>query len=363
MIRLTRNIEHDLKTNQSFAVIVVDKNESQLSDFEAVCTSNNNETMQLTTKYGKINIQNIDGLFSTGEVLLIFSEVSKCQRFYRPEATINTILLTEECDQLCIMCSQPPKNKRYDHFDLYFEAIKLLPLNARLGISGGEPTLLKKNLFKFLEKVYLHRNDINFHILSNCQHFEKDDIKLLSKISHKILWGIPLYSHIPDTHDSIVGKKGSYNNVLKNFNYLVQSGSRVELRTVLMKQNYNDLPQLADLISTHLNWIEVWAIMQLENYGYAKMNWDKIFYDNSINFEKIGFAINTLTAKRLNVSLYNFPLCTVPDFYRQFTTRSISDWKQKYLDDCNGCIEKQYCSGFFEWYNIDKGFSKIGLAT
>ena len=32
MIRLTRNIEHDLKTNQSFAVIVVDKNESQLND-------------------------------------------------------------------------------------------------------------------------------------------------------------------------------------------------------------------------------------------------------------------------------------------------------------------------------------------
>ena len=42
----------------------------------------------------------------------------------------------------------------YDHFDLYFEGIKLLPKNALLGISGGEPTLLKKNLFIFLEKVF-----------------------------------------------------------------------------------------------------------------------------------------------------------------------------------------------------------------
>ena len=59
----------------------------------------------------------------------------------------------------------------------------------------------------------------------------------------------------------------------------------------------------------------------------------------------------TLFLQRMNVSLYNFPLCTIPDFYRKYAVRSISDWKQKYLDECTGCVEKDYCGGFFEWYN------------
>ena len=361
MIRLTRNIEHNITTKNSFAVVIVNNKVTKLKDSEAKCVTLNKDIIELTTNKGQIKINNIDGLFSEGEILLIFPEVSKCQRFFRPDATINTILLTEECDQLCIMCSQPPKNKRYDHFDLYLKGVLLLPKNARLGISGGEPTLLKNNLFDFLEKVYLLRDDITFNILSNCQHFDKNDIKILSKISHKILWGIPLYSNIPEKHDAIVGKKGSFNNVIRNFNHLVESGSRVELRTVLMKQNYPDLPNLAHFITTHLNWIEVWAIMQLENYGYAKMNWDKIFYDNSLDFEKIGFALNTIEAKKMRVSLYNFPLCTVPDVFRKFSVRSISDWKQKYIEDCDGCSKKSDCAGFFEWYNYDKGFKHIGM--
>ena len=360
MIRLTRTIEHELTVKESFVVKIVNKNFELLEENEAI-SKNNGNFIEVITKYGKFKFENIDEPLSIDEVLIIFTEVNKCQRFFRPSATINTILLTEECDQLCIMCSQPPKNKRYDHFDLFYEAAMLIPFNSTLGISGGEPTLLKKNLFKFLNRVIAMRNDIRFHILSNCQHIENEDIKILAKLSKNILWGIPVYSHIPQTHDTIVGKKGSFVRVMESFNYFIQTGSRVELRTVLLQQNYEDLPKLSEFITTHLNWIEFWAIMQLENFGYAKMNWDRIFFDNSKSFENLGYAINTISAKRMNVSLYNFPLCTIPDFYRKYAVRSISDWKQKYLDECTGCVEKDYCGGFFEWYNKEKGYNKIGL--
>ena len=39
-----------------------------------------------------------------------------------------------------------------------------------------------------------------------------------------IVWGIPLYSHIKDTHDDIVGKHGSYNNVSTCFAVVPRGG-------------------------------------------------------------------------------------------------------------------------------------------
>ena len=261
MIRLTRTIEHNLRIKKSFVVKIVNKDLKLINENEAIF-EDKDKVILVKTKFGNFTFENIDQTLAEDEVLIIFTDANKCQRFFRPAASINTILLTEECDQLCIMCSQPPKNKRYDHFELFYEASLLVPINSTIGISGGEPTLLKNNLFKFLEKVIKSRSDIRFHILSNCQHFLEKDIKYLSKLSKNILWGIPLYSHLPDKHDQIVGKKGAFYKVLENFNYLIQSGSRVELRTVLMRQNYPDLPKLSEFITTHLNWIEFWAILE-----------------------------------------------------------------------------------------------------
>ena len=28
------------------------------------------------------------------------------------------------------------------------------------------------------------------------------------------------------------------------------------------------------------------------------------------------------------------------------------------MEECNNCIEKEFCGGFFEWYNIEKGYKK-----
>ena len=100
-------------------------------------------------------------------------------------------------------------------------------------------------------------------------------------------------------------KKNAFNNLINNFNYLLLASSRIELRTVLLNQNSKDLPNLAELIITHLSWVEVWAIMQLENIGYAKMNWPEIFCDTSKNFLNVARAIEIIRSRNLNISLYN----------------------------------------------------------
>jgi hypothetical protein len=60
---------------------------------------------------------------------------------------------------------------------------------------------------------------------------------------------------------------GAYDQLLKNLALMARAGCRIELRTVLMHPNAERLPELASFIAAMLPFIDVWAIMQMENIG------------------------------------------------------------------------------------------------
>jgi len=361
MIRLTIDAKYSFEIKKSFAAKIVDiknYNSKEISNVSII--KNEKKLKKLISYFGEIVITDESADFEIDEVLLFYKDAKKIRRFFRPRANANAILLTEQCDQRCIMCSQPPKNKRYDDFPLFNEAILLCPKNAVLTITGGEPTLLIEDLLNFLIFANEKRPDIFFHILSNGQHFTKEHLNQLSIISESVLWGIPLYSHDSKEHDNIVSKDGAYERLFISFDLLLQAGSRVELRTVLMRQNIKSLVKLAELINHQLPWIEIWALMQMEYIGYAKMNWHKIFYDNSEDFSFLQNSIIYSLSNRINLYLYNFPLCTVPKKFRSIAKPSISDWKKKFIDKCEGCKKTNICAGFFEWHKNEIGYKNIG---
>lgn len=359
MIKLSSKINHNFKDLKPFATRVNLNLDNRTSNQDSFIKKDENKII-IETSRGTAEILDNTLNIEDKEIILFYPKVETLKRFYRPSANSNSLLLTELCDQRCIMCSQPPKNKSYDDFSLYKEAIFLMPDNAHLGITGGEPTLFKEPLFNFLKQIIKKKNEFTFHILTNAQHFLKEDINNLFLLSKNVTWGIPLYSHESKAHDDIVSKDGAFHRLFESFNYLLSSGSQVELRTVLMKQNVDHLTGLSNLISTKLSWIRVWAIMQLENIGYARMNWKKIFFDNSEDFSEIEKSISILQSNNINLSLYNFPFCTVPKDFRKYAKNSISDWKNKYLDECNNCKKQKDCCGFFEWHKNDIGYKNIG---
>lgn len=296
---------------------------------------------------------------SIGEILLIFPQASLAHRFFRPSEKSNTILITERCDQYCQMCSQPPKSKDYLHWELYEKAIELFPINAVVGISGGEPTLYKNELFNFITKIQVSRPDIEFHVLTNAQHFDLEDVNNLSRLKENIVWGIPIYAASAETHDKIVGKVGAYERLFESFSCLLESEARVELRTVVLKDNTSQMPKLAKYIGRYFQWVEAWSIMQLERIGFAKIDWELKFEDTSLFFDLIEDALMISKACGINVQLFNFPTCTVPKGYQKLCVDSISDWKKRYLVACDSCSAKTTCCGFFEWYSEADGFKKI----
>ncbi len=295
------------------------------------------------------------------DVLLMLPGQRSAHRLVRAASPHNTFLVTEQCDQLCVMCSQPPKAHHADLFPHFAEAARLAPRDVYLGISGGEPTLHKHELFAFLNQALRDRPDLSFHVLTNAQHFEEADLDALKALPHdRVLWGVPLYSADAVVHDAIVAKLGAFERLLWSLALLARAGSAIELRTVAMRSNVEGLPRLARMVATKLPFVSVWAIMQLESIGFGRKNWDALFLDSSIRFDEIATALDVCRARGVETLLYNFPLCTVPAPYRTLAPATISDWKRRFLEICDGCDARDACAGFFEWYPERRGFGGIG---
>jgi His-Xaa-Ser system radical SAM maturase HxsC len=300
---------------------------------------------------GLISIDGLTGRELDGDVVLVQPRAGRIERLFRAGSVHNTLLVTERCDQLCVMCSQPPKKTHVDRFDLLEAACLLVEPGSLIGVSGGEPTLYKNRLLAMLERVLREREDVQFHVLTNGQHFAEDDVqRLRDPVFGRVSWGIPLYAADAALHDEIVGKDGAFARLEESFARLIMAGGRVELRTVVLESNIDALPELARDVAARLQFVEAWSIMQLEHIGFAKGRWRELFVDHRDRFAPIAAALDHSSLHGVRAQLFNFPRCTVPPLYRGFAIASISDWKRKFAGACSGCREREACSGFFEWH-------------
>ncbi len=295
-----------------------------------------------------------------GDVILVNKRRQDAERIIRRNSQHNTFLVTERCDQLCIMCSQPPKNYELDLFSEYSRAVLYSKYGATIGISGGEPLLYKEEIFKLIKNTHGSRPDIQFHILTNAQHISNDDLSELSALPlSNVRFAVPIYSSDPRTHDSIVGKPLALNNALDGIAALMAAGANVEIRTVILQQNIKHLREIASMLVWNMPDIDHWAIMQLEYIGYAKLNWEEKFFDHSLNVKDLLAATDLARQHGVTALLYNMPLCTLPKSLRELAPSTISDWKKKFFDLCNGCSAKSSCSGFFAWQPLDSTFKRL----
>lgn len=301
-------------------------------------------------EYGLLEISQC-GEDLRGDVVLMHPAEGRLERLLRKNSPHNTLLVTEQCDQLCVMCSQPPKKTHIDRFSYFTEACLHADEGVTIGISGGEPTLHKNKLFDMIEEVFAVRPDLNFHVLSNAQHFDEADVERLCRPAYrKVVWGIPLYSKDPSAHDTIVGKIGAFERLLKSFKQLLLAGARIELRTVIMSQNIEGIAGLAQFAAAHLPFIEQWSIMDLENAGFARRRFHSLRVDLADDFSVLSGGLDLAIMHGLPVRLFNIPLCHVPVDYRYLAVASISDWKKKFGRACGSCSAKSDCAGFFEWH-------------
>lgn len=286
-----------------------------------------------------------------GDVLRLTPSKNGLRVLFRKNASINSFLLTERCNNLCLMCSQPPRNVNDGWIvDEILEALPLIdPDVPEIMFSGGEPTLLGDRFFELVQacKSYLPRTAL--HILSNGRTFA--DAEFAAKLGrikhHDLMLGIPVYSDLSHVHDYVVQADGAYDETLRGILNLRQSGVPVEIRVVLHKQTVSRLPQLAEFITRNLLFVSHVALMGLEMTGFTKANLDDLWIDPVSYRSELSKAVGILDRAKIRTSIYNSQLCLLDRSIWQFAVQSISDWKQEYMPECEGCGVKRQCGGFF----------------
>ena len=271
---------------------------------------------------------------------------------FRIDSNDNTLFTTARCNNNCIMCCQPPLDND-DIEELYqrnIEIINRAPKNIPVvGISGGEPTLLGDKLVDLIRHIRQTLPDSDIHILSNGRNFK--DIEYTRKVvevaDDKLFVGVPLHSDYYRDHDIIAGTKEAYNETIAGIFNLGALGVVIELRIVINKLNYMRLPQMAEFIHKNLPFVAWTAFMAMEHIGHAVSNERNVWVEPINYADKLAEAVLTLAQWRKEVAVYNVPLCLIPEQIHQFVQKSISDWKNKYLPECNQCSLKSKCCGLF----------------
>jgi His-Xaa-Ser system radical SAM maturase HxsC len=270
---------------------------------------------------------------------------------YKRESPHNALFTTDRCNSFCLMCSQPPK--AIDDRDRIHEHLRLIDLMQpgprELGITGGEPTLLGRDLIRVLETCKEKLPATGLHLLSNGRLFCYEKFaRDLAAIEHPdLVVGIPLYSDIDYLHDFVVQARGAFDQTLLGLQNLGRYGVRVEIRVVVHRLTYARLPQLAEFIYRNLTFADHVALMGLETIGFAVPNLASLWIDPYDYQKELHGATLYLAARGLSVSIYNHQLCTVPRDLWAFCRKSISDWKNDYLPVCERCSTRSACAGFF----------------
>jgi hypothetical protein len=86
----------------------------------------------------------------------------------------------------------------------------------------------------------------------------------------------------------------------------------------------------------------------METYGFVHRNFEELWIDPHDYQPELREATEILHLSGQNVSIYNHQLCVLDESLRAFARKSISDWKNVYLDECGGCAAREACGGLFQ---------------
>jgi His-Xaa-Ser system radical SAM maturase HxsC len=320
-----------------------------VDSFRAVLTNRPLEDTRVTMPVIH-SVSNFDHL-AEGDIVVINTD-GVINTIYRVGSHQNFLLVTERCNSNCLMCSQPPKDRNDIPylFDVCKELVPLIPKDAHeIGITGGEPTILGDLFFDLLQLIKSELPNTEVHCLTNGRSFawNKMALKLGEMNYNKLMLGIPLYSDYYRVHDYIVQAKNAFDQTMQGLYNLAEQHQRIEIRIVLHKQSIPRLTKLAHYIYRNLPFVEHVAFMGLEYQGYTPHNIDKLWIEPKEYVNDLVEATDFLSDRGLNVSVYNLPLCVMPRELWKYNKKSISDWKNIYLEECTKCVLSSDCGGLF----------------
>lgn len=190
--------------------------------------------------------------------------------------------VTNKCNERCIHCYHPFDTYNYKN-ELNFKQITTaIDYAYDLGVfeitlSGGE-IFARKDIFDILE--YISNKHMLITLYTNATLIDKVAIEKLKKYNIRKV-SISLYADISDIHDKITQVEGSFENTISAIHLLKDNNFIVELKTVILKENYTRINQMKKLASKYN------ANLILDFGLCGKLNGDCSVYDHRITNETL----------------------------------------------------------------------------
>ena len=286
-----------------------------------------------------------------GDIVNVTADGTKVRVLWRRDGWPNSILLTERCDNYCLMCSQPPR----DVDDSWLlgrahELIDMLPITTpQILFTGGEPTIYGKGFLDLMRFTLDRLPASEVHILTNGRKFSDESFaRAYAEVGDpRMMVGIPLYGAERSLHDFVVQADGVFDETVRGILNLAALCQPIEIRVVVHKQTAPAIVEIAEFIARNLPFVDQVALMGLEMMGLARANMSDVWIDPWDYRDELAEAALLLESARIRTLIFNHQLCLLDESVWHLAVPSISDWKNVYLPECDGCAVRQDCGGFF----------------
>jgi His-Xaa-Ser system radical SAM maturase HxsC len=311
-------------------------------------------SVDLSSAQSDVRVITVPSKFSyldAGDILGVHGGSGKFRSLFRSNSRHNSFLVTERCNNYCLMCSQPPKDID-DRWILDEIRESLLLIDKRtptLTFTGGEPLSDWPEFTRVLANCRDELPNTAVQVLTNGRAFAKSEIvDAWRKVNHpKLIAAIPVYAAVDYVHDYVVQAKGAFDETILGILKLKDRGQRVEIRVVLHARTAPIIAETCRWFARNLPFVDHVALMGLENTGFAIANEAQLWIDPIDYQAALAEAVDLLVAANVNVSVYNLQRCVLAPSVWPYAVQSISDWKNAFIAECEPCTEKTRCAGFF----------------
>uniref|UniRef100_A0A974A5I5 Radical SAM protein n=2 Tax=Bradyrhizobium septentrionale TaxID=1404411 RepID=A0A974A5I5_9BRAD len=211
-----------------------------------------------------------------GDVIGFDHASRKFRTLYRRNSAHNSFLVTDRCNNYCLMCSQSPKD--VDDRWILGEIKESLPLidpsTRALTFTGGETLSDWDDFIAVLKECRDLLPATAIQVLTNGRAFADSRIvDAWKKICHpNLMAAIPVYASVDHVHDHVVQAKGAFDETILGILKLKDRGQRVEIRVVLHALTAPIIEDTGRWIARNLPFVDHVALMGLENTGFAIAN-------------------------------------------------------------------------------------------
>ncbi len=270
-----------------------------------------------------------------------------------------------KCNNNCISCINNTDNTSLlnltlSHKDILDFINNLDKSTKYIAFTGGEPTI-RKDLFTILKHTRNTNKDLYILLLSNGRMFAyKDYCKKLNSLklnygetpyTDLFRIGIPLYSHKEEIHDKITRINGSFQQTVRGIKNLLEYNFKIELRIIVNKINYKDLPKTAEFIAKEFPNLDRVVFINMKITGNAFKNRKQVLIKYSQGIPFVQKAVDILEKNKMPVRLFHFPLCIIDKKYWNIARGITKDeWDLSFAPQCEKCIVKNKCPRIWKSY-------------